>query len=99
MAIDPQSDPQSFSAYIAPTQSLAYSVVGTKTPPRGKALLVTGIPVTMTTEVIRQWFLQSIAPLVGTEATIELEGSGLSDAFLQKALAFRVSLEPPEELE
>jgi hypothetical protein len=70
----------------------------TTPPPTHLAYLVTGQEEKLTAEVMQQWFMQSIIPLVGKQAAdalnalITREKDRGGDAFLKQAIKFRRTL-------
>ena len=93
--------PQSFSLYVLQGEALIYPR-GTITPTRSPYCVV-GTPVKLTREVLKAWLLQSIGPLVGPDAVMELsrlfeedmaQQEAKFDKFLDRAIAFREETGP-----
>ena len=88
------SSPKSFSFHLPKGDTLGYRG-GTITP--SVAYSVLGTPEDLTTEVLEEWFIQSVQPLVGPDAAATLkelvhQQSVLAEKFLSAALSFRKSL-------
>ncbi len=85
--------PQSFSFYLLSGEALVYrSTTVTPPGPAPGAYLVQGTLEALTTDVVKTWFIQSIAPLVGSKAAEVLEhilDDERADEFLKLALYFR----------
>ncbi len=85
--------PQSFSFYLLSGEALVYrsTTVTPPGPPPG-AYLIQGTLETLTTDVVKSWFIQSVAPLVGPKAAAALDrilDDERADEFLKLALYFR----------
>lgn len=65
------TDPASFSLVLLKGESLVYR--GGSITPKSKSYLVTGTATRLDRNVLRQWFLDNIVPLVGQDAMKELE--------------------------
>ena len=87
---------KSFSFHLLRGEALMRSIH--PTPTTGLAYLVTGVEEELTVEVMKEWFLQSIIPLVGKQAAdalnalITREKDAGGNAFLNQAIEFRRTL-------
>lgn len=85
--------PESFSFYLLSGEALVYrSTTVTPPGPAPAAYLVQGTLEALTTDIVKSWFIQSIAPLVGPKAADALEqilDDERADEFLRLALYFR----------
>jgi hypothetical protein len=80
--------------YVLRGEAMIYK--GTITP-RSSAMSVQLADADLTPEILQQWLLQSLTPLVGVEAVTELKTmletrADVFKPFLDKALAFRSNL-------
>ena len=86
--------PESFSLYLLPGEALVCGAL--RTTPHAPYLVTCALE-DMTPTVLQAWFLQSIQPLVGTDAADALKKlmearNDLTTDFLNKVLTFRKGL-------
>ncbi len=89
-----ESNTESFSFILLKGEALAYPR-GTYTP-RSNVALVQATDLTLTRDVFKAWFSQSLVPLVGEAAASEMgrllnEEPKIFETFLQTSLNYRGS--------
>ena len=95
-----QMEVSSFNFYLLKGEALVYPR-GTITP-KASPYFVQATTTDLTPDVLKEWFLQSITPLVGTDAADDLRqlfdedttrGAETLSSFFENAIEFRQSLE------